>query len=204
VIRGPSRIVTAAAIAVCATAGCKGQPRPPGLDGGNAYGNRGADPQTGAHPIADAAAADAAPPPDDAVLPPSGDGLMTRARHLVEAIVADDGSLASDILFPRDGWLATRDAVDPGKDWQKHVADPFRRSVRALSRSQRGLDHAQVVSLEIGAALAPATPRPHGWRKALWVANGSRLTFVVDGHTRTLAIREMVAWRGAWYVTKLR
>jgi hypothetical protein len=32
----------------------------------------------------------------------------------------------------------------------------------------------------------------------------SRLTFVVDGHTRSLSIREMTAWRGAWYVTRLR
>jgi len=33
---------------------------------------------------------------------------------------------------------------------------------------------------------------------------GSRLTFLVAGHTRTLSIREMTAWRGAWYVTRFR
>jgi hypothetical protein len=32
----------------------------------------------------------------------------------------------------------------------------------------------------------------------------SRLTFVVDGRTKTLTIREMTAWRGAWYITRLR
>jgi hypothetical protein len=29
------------------------------------------------------------------------------------------------------------------------------------------------------------------------------LTFVVDGRTHAMSIREMTAWRGAWYVTRL-
>jgi hypothetical protein len=33
---------------------------------------------------------------------------------------------------------------------------------------------------------------------------GSRITFVIDGRTRTLPLRELTAWRGEWYVTRLR
>jgi hypothetical protein len=143
-------------------------------------------------------------PPDDSAIPAPSEELVNRAKHLLEAIVQDDSSLATDIAFPRSAWLATRDAADPGKDWERQVADPFRRGVHTLSRRRPHLDRAQVVSLEIGHVLVQATPRKHGWTKPMWTASGSRLTFVVDGRTRTLPIREMVAWRGAWYVTRLR
>jgi hypothetical protein len=147
---------------------------------------------------------DAGLPPDDSVLPEPNDELKVRARHLLEAIVSDDATLAGDILFPRDGWLATHDAPDPGKDWEAHVAAPFRKAVRALSRRQRDFHHVQAVSLELGGEFEQTTPSRHGWKKALWTVGGSRLTFVSDGQTRTISIREMVAWRGAWYVTRLK
>ena len=145
-----------------------------------------------------------AAPPDDSIPPTSGDDLTARARHLLEAVGKDDPDLATDILFPRDGWLATRDAADPGKEWEKHVAAPFRRSVHASARHHAEIDRAQFVSLELGHVVVQSTPRRHGWKRPLWTVKGSRLTFLVDGHTRTLSVREMTAWRGAWYVTRLR
>jgi hypothetical protein len=166
---------------------------------------------------ADAGASDAAPdardamaeagsdagPSDDAIPPTSSEELTVRAKHLLEAIAQDNGDLASDILFPRDGFIATRDAADPGKDWEKRVARPFRRAVHALSRRHKDLDRAQFASLELGHSMTQATPKRHGWQKPLWIVTGSRITFVVDGRTRTLPVREMTAWRGAWYVTRL-
>ena len=100
--------------------------------------------------------------------------------------------------------LEPRDATDPGKDWDKHVAAIFRRSVHSLSRRRDELGRAQFVSLELGPTIEQVTPGPHSWKKALWAVHGSRVTFVVDGRTRTLSVHEMVAWRGAWYVTRLR
>ncbi len=145
-----------------------------------------------------------AAPPDESIPAASSEDLTVRARHLLEAIAKDSSELGTDILFPRDGWLATRDAADPGKDWDRRVAAPFRRSVHALARGREDLDRAQQVTLEIGHTVVQVTPRRHAWKKALWQVRGSRLTYVVDGHTRTLAIHEMTAWRGAWYVTRLR
>ncbi|MGH7296150.1 MAG: hypothetical protein ACRELB_14500 [Polyangiaceae bacterium] len=143
-------------------------------------------------------------PPDDSIPATSSDELTARARHLLEAIAKDDPDLAADILFPRDGWLATRDAADPGKEWERHVATPFRRAVHADGRHHDGLDGAQLVSFELGHAIVQATPKKHGWKNPLWIVHGSRLTYLVDGHTRTFGVREMTAWRGAWYVTRLR
>ena len=97
-----------------------------------------------------------------------------------------------------------RDAADPGKEWERHVAGPFRKAVHADGRHKEGLDGAQFVSFELGHAMVQATPKKHGWKKPLWTVHGSHLTYIVDGHTRTFTIREMTAWRGAWYVTRLR
>jgi hypothetical protein len=165
--------------------------------------------------VGDAALADAGgaleamaplpPPPADEMIPPtSSDELTTRARHLLEAAGKDDPDLATDIAFPRSGWLAMRDADDPGKDWDRHVDSPFRRSLHALFRRHESLARAQFVSFELGHALVQAVPRRHGWKKPLWTVRGSHVTYTVDGHTRALTIREMTAWRGAWYITRLR
>lgn len=179
----------------------------------------GAAPDAAADAQADGAPAEAGPkeggattaaatveagPPDDVMPPPTSDELTTRTRHLLEALAQDDATLAADILFPRDGWIATRDAEDAGKDWERKINAPFRKTIHRLSRKEKALDQAQSVAIEPGAALTQVTPRRHGWKKPLWVLTGARVTFVVDGRTHTLSIREMTAWRGAWYVTRLK
>lgn len=181
-----------------------------GLVGCRALRNAGGGRDSAADAAADAGSGDAqaslAPdtgPADDAIPATSSEDLTLRSRHLLEAIAKDDSSLASDILFPRDGWMATRDTADAGREWEKRAAGPFRRAVHALSRRHRDVDRAEFVSIELGHAMAQATPQRHGWKKALWKVTGSRLTFVIDGRTRTLPVREMTAWRGAWYVTRL-
>jgi hypothetical protein len=143
-------------------------------------------------------------PPDDSIPPASSDELTTRARHLLEAAGKDDPDLATDIVFPRGGWVAMRDVDDPGKDWDRHIDSPFRRSLHAVFRRHESLARAQFVSFELGHALVQAVPRHHGWKKPLWTVRGSHVTYTVDGHTRALTIQEMTAWRGAWYVTRLR
>jgi hypothetical protein len=143
-------------------------------------------------------------PPNDTMPDSSSDDLSARSRHLLEAIGKDSSDLAADILFPRDGWLATREASDPGKEWDRRVAGPFRKTVHALARSHPDIEHAQFVSFELGPAPEQVSTRRHGWKEHLWTVHGSRITYLVDGHTRTLAIHEMTAWRGAWYVTRLR
>jgi hypothetical protein len=195
-------VATAGLVALAALGGCKGGTHAGGPESSAPVADAHADARDGAIAVV----FDAAPaaPPGDTILPATSEELMGRARHLLEAIARDDASLASDILFPRDGWVATRDAADPGKDWDARASAPFRRAVHILSRRHLELSHAQIVSLELGGALVQATPRKHAWKEPLWTVAGSHLTFVVDGHTRTLPIREMVAWRGAWYVTRLR
>jgi len=184
---------------VCALGACKAGPLGRAADAGAETADAGRP--LGGEPAA--LVVDASSPPDDTVLPSTGDELVGRAGHLLEAISRDDATLANDILFPRDGWLLTREALDPGKDWESRVATPFRKGVHSLWRQHRAIEHAQVVSMVLGGAIRQTTPRKHGWKKPLWTASDSRLTFVADGRTRVVTIHEMVAWRGAWYVTRL-
>jgi hypothetical protein len=173
------------------------------------HGGHGAR-RDGGESLADGAAddagsgIDAAPPPDDTMPEGTSAELTLRVKHLLEAIANDDPELATDIEFPRDGWLLTHDAADPGKDWEKHVARPFRNGVHGLSKRHKEVARAELVSIEIGHSAQQTTPKKHGWTKALWTVRESRITFVVDGRTHMLPIREMAAWRGAWYVTRLR
>lgn len=190
-MRGEAAILLSAALAI----GCRGF---------RTRASEGDGPTDAAFDSGVAAVVDAAPPPDETLPQPSPEELSVRAKHLLEAIAKGDAQLATDILFPRDGWVATRAVADPGKEWDKRVGAPFRRAVHRLSKRYADFDRAQFVSIELGRELVQETPKAHGWKKPLWTVRASHMTFVVDGRTRTLAIREMTAWRGAWYVSRLR
>jgi hypothetical protein len=195
-MRAIAVLVALSLVSVCVS-GCRGHSRD---SAGDREGDAGVDGETALA----ATAVDAAPPPDESIPQTSSDELTARAKHLLEAIAHDDPGLATDVVFPRDGWVATRDAVDPGKEWEKRVAAPFRRAIHALSRRHADFDRAQFVSLEMGRSMEQARMKRRSWKKPLWTVRESRITFVVDGHTRTLPIRELTGWRGAWYLTRLR
>ena len=147
---------------------------------------------------------DAGPLDDGAIPAASSDELTLRAQHLFEAILRDNPDLGSDILFPRDAFVAARDATDPGKSWDAKLAPAFRRGVHSLHRRTKGIERAQFVSFEIGRTVTQATPRRHEWTLPLWRVPHARLTYLLDGRTERFDVGELTAWRGAWYVTKLR
>lgn len=211
--RGVGHLFRAAAVvcvlpAATSAAGCKGwrggsgaPDAAPSADARAATSDASADGAPSPSASVSASAIDGGAPADDTIPATSSDELTARARHLLEGISKDDPDLAVDIEFPRAGWIGLRDVDDPGLDWDKHVDRTFRHAVHVLSRHTEG---AQFISLELGHAVVQVGVKRHGWKKALWSVHGSRLTYLVDGHTRTLVIHEMIAWRGAWYVTHLR
>lgn len=152
--------------------------------------------------LSGAAAVDAGPP-DDA-LPPSGaPDLATRGKHLLEAITQDNADLGNDFLFPRDAFVAARDVTEPAKLWEKKTLPSFQRDVRTMHKRLKGKE-AQFVSFEVGQAIMRIVPKRRDYKKALWRVKHSKLLFTVDGKPQRIEIGEMVSWRGAWYVTKLR
>lgn len=151
------------------------------------------------------AAADAGPPVEDVTLPrASSPDLDARMRHLLEAIAQNNPDLAADMLFPRDAYIAMRDSTDPQRAWEKKVSGAYGRSIERLHKRLKGAERAKFVSFELGHSVVQITPRKKDWKRPLWRVKHSKLSLSIDGKARTIDIAEMTAWRGAWYVTKLR
>jgi hypothetical protein len=172
------------------------------------------DATTGAAFVADASA-DAeggapvdAGPAEDALPAATSAELQTRGRHLLEAIAQDAPDLGADMLFPRDAWVASRsppDArTDPAKQWDSKVKGAWESAIHSLHKRTKNVARAQFVSLEIGSQVQRIETSKREWSKPLWRVKKSRLTYVLEGQTHHLELAEMVGWRGAWYVTKLR
>ena len=142
---------------------------------------------------------------DDLVQPqPSYEELAARMRHLLEAVVQNNPDLANDIVFPRDAFVVTRDATDPQKAWEKKQSGAFRRAVERSHKRTKGIENAKFVGFELGHSAVQAPPKKHEWKRPLWKVKHSKLTFTIEGKPRHLEIAEMTAWRGNWYVTRLR
>jgi len=130
--------------------------------------------------------------------------LEARMRHLLEAVAQNNPDLAGDALFPREAFVATKDVADPQKLWDKKVSGGYRRSIERMHKHLKGAEHAKFVSFELGRGIAQITPKKKDFKKPLWRVKHSKIAFTVDGKARHLDIAEMTAWRGAWYVTRLR
>lgn len=151
------------------------------------------------------ASADGGSAIDDSAMPAANsEDLQTRMRHVLEALSQNNADLAGDALFPRDGYIATRDTPDPQKAWEKKVQLAFRSSIERTHKRMKGIEQAKFVSFELGHAVIQLTPKKKDFKKPLWRVKHSKLTFSIDGKTRHLDIAEMTAWRGAWYITRLR
>ena len=184
------------------------------LAGCNAKGKAGASARVadaGARLDAEAGTSDASPAPDVTLpgpavdaLPASSDDLTTRARHLLEAIAKDDPSLATDIVFPRDAYVAAKDAPDPGKQWDDKVMSAFQREVHLLHKRTKGVERAELVSLDMGAPISQVVPKKRDMKIALWQVRHSRLSFTIDGKASRFDLQELMSWRGAWYVLGMR
>jgi hypothetical protein len=141
---------------------------------------------------------------DDALPPSTGAELTLRAKHLLEAIIKDDPGLATDMVFPRDAYVASRDAPDPGKQWDTKVITLFQKQIHALHRKTKGIDRAEFLTFDLGEPVVQAVPKKHELKRSLWRVRRSRLTYTIEGKAQHFDVAEMVSWRGAWYVTKLR
>jgi hypothetical protein len=152
---------------------------------------------------ASASATDAAV--DETGIPPSSsDELTARMKHLLEAIAHDNPDLAGDMLFPRDAYITTRDGADPGKAWDARVIPGFRRNIHGVHKRFKDVEKAGFVSFELGHSVVQTVPKRRDWKRPLWKVRHSKLNVLIAGKAQRIEIAEMMGWRGAWYVTKLR
>lgn len=142
---------------------------------------------------------------DDGAMPSAvDDDLQQRMRHLLEAVSQNNPDLANDALFPRDGFIQAKESADPQKAWDKGIQSSYRRAVERQHNKLKGVQNAKYTGFELGHSIVQLTPSKKNFKKPLWRVRHSKIKFTVEGKERTLDIAEMTAWRGAWYVTKLR
>lgn len=163
---------------------------------------------------ASAPAGDAGPRTDDdagsaeaieEALPSSiAQDLSDRSKHLVEAIAQDDPSLAQDFVFPRDAYASSHDRSDASSQWDKHVQGAFARDIHTLHKRIKDSSHATFLSFELGHEVQQLQPKPKEFNRPLWRARHSKITLSVGGKTERIDVVEMIGWKGAWYVSKLR
>lgn len=141
---------------------------------------------------------------DDDAFPSADRELDLRMRHLLEALAAGDPALAPDVLYPRDAWVRSRDASDPGKAWDHKTKPAFLRDVTKLHKRVKGMPRARFVSFELGNSVSHSPVKARDLKRPVWRVKRSRLTYTIDDKPKHLTIAEMTAFRGAWYVTRLR
>lgn len=142
---------------------------------------------------------------DDTAMPASNDpDLEQRMKHLLEAISQNNPDLAGDALFPRDGYSLAKEASDPQKLWDKSIQGSFKHSIENLHNKMKGIEHAKYTGFELGHSIKQLPVSKRNYKKPLWSVSHSKIKFTIDGNDHSLDIAQMVAWRGAWYVTHLR
>lgn len=151
-----------------------------------------------------AAAPDAAPWEEGNVPPAQNEELTTRMKHLLEAIAQDNPDLAKDVVYPREAWMQTKDAQDPGKLWDSKVQSAFKKSVHRSHKRRKHMDRAKFIGFELGKNVSLVPPKKKDLKKPAWRVKRSKILFSVDDKSLSIEIAEMTAYRGAWYVTRLR
>lgn len=157
----------------------------------------------GAAPGLAGAGAGASANQDEALPALASEDLTRRAKHLVEAIAQDSPHLAGDFMFPREGYVAAKDAQDPSRAWDKTVSAPFAKRVHVLHKRMKGLERGQFVGIELGHTVTQITPRKKDFKKPLWRVKHSKILVNVDGRMQRIELGELTSYRGAWYVTRL-
>jgi hypothetical protein len=153
----------------------------------------------------EAAAPEAGPERSFEALPDGGAAdLQLRGKHLLQAIAENDPSLAADIILPREAYIAARDAEDPGAVYESRVKSAFASQIVRIRRHEKGIDGAVFVSFDLGGPPVRVEPRRHEWKDAVWKIGHSKLTFTIEGRVKRIDVAEMIAWRGNWYVARLR
>ena len=167
-----------------------------------------AAPPKDAAPIKDAASeAEAVPPPQTSFedFPDAGPAdLDVRGKHLLEAIAQNDPSLAADIMMPREAYIAARDAQDAAALYESKFKTSIATHISRIHKKEKGVENAVYVSFDVGQSTTRVVPKKHEWKEPLWHATRSTLTFTIEGRVHRVEIAEMVAWRGNWYIAKLK
>ena len=132
--------------------------------------------------------------------PPPADSAEDGARLLLDAIKADDPSIAAGFFFPAAAFDLVKAMAVPGR-YHRKLAAWYEEDIRA--------EHARFAdpswrfeALELGRCKWQEKGT-EGNALPYWSCRGSRVTATSGGRTRRLDITVLINWGKCWYVTHL-
>lgn len=131
------------------------------------------------------------------------DALAKRMIHIVEAMAQDNPELAKDLLVPRQAFGALYDSKDATGAWDHKVKPGFERAIKQSRKGVRNPSTLKFVSFELG-NVDSVSPKKKSWKYTIYRATKSVLTVSAGEKTRRIHISEMIGYRGAWYVVRMR
>lgn len=129
-----------------------------------------------------------------------------RMKLLVQAIAADDPSIAAPAFFPKVAYEAVKDIKNPGADWKSRLMKAFSRDIHAYheklgedakAATYRGLavDEKRIKWMDKG---------KEGNKIGYFRVTRNKLKIGLEGtKERELELTSLISWRGEWFVVHL-
>jgi hypothetical protein len=128
--------------------------------------------------------------------------LTERARHLFDAIVQNEPTLADDFFFPAAPFVPLKDVADPAKYFAQLLA-AYHRDITALHRSRTSWADARFVSFELGTSPTWVKPGDEYNKIGYFRTFHGKLRTGISGTPHIIEVRTIISWDGKWYVTHL-
>ncbi len=144
-------------------------------------------------------------PQTHALPSPADPSFAVRIGDLWQAIVTGDASMALPAFFPETAYLQTKSGTNNAADWHDRLLSMYQLDIGAV-HALLGPDApgAEFVGVSVPAARAVwVTPGQEENKGPYYRVYGTRLTYWLDGRTRSFGIYSMISWRGEWYVVHL-
>lgn len=145
-----------------------------------------------------ASAADADPPPPR---PPVGD-LEARANALLQAIIHDDPTRATDLFLPRDAFRLIKAVRQPDPLYDR-LLRAFERDIHALHRDIPNVMQATFVRVELSRRRGYVRKGEEANLLPYWAQRHNRLVYKLNNQEHSIELRVLIAWDNRWYVTHL-
>jgi hypothetical protein len=129
--------------------------------------------------------------------------LTGRARHLFDALAADDPEKGRDFFFPRDPFVPLKDVKDAGKYWDQ-LFRIYANDIHELARRhKKDLADAEFVSFELGTPPKWVKPGEEANKIGYFRTFNGKLRYRSHGKERDLEVKTIISWDDGWYVTHL-
>lgn len=143
--------------------------------------------------------------PQTHVLPRTNDPMFQAdVQDLWQAIVTDDPATALPFFFPQSAYLQVKAISNPAADYQNRLIDWYRLDIEAahaLLGSQAS--QARFVGVTVPNQAVWIVPGVEYNKGSYYRVFGTRLTYEIGGHTKSIGLFSLISWRGEWYIVHL-